>query len=77
MLKHNLGYLAQEYHLLGPHGTLSNLFTAQRYNLVKSGYINATHARDPISLSMPSAEMFSSELRSFQSTRSQIAGFSS
>ena len=70
MLKHNLGYLAQEYHLLGPHGTLSKLFTAQRYNLVKSGYINATHARDPISLSMPSAEMFSSELRSFQSTRS-------
>lgn len=40
------------------HGTLSNLFAAQRYALVKSGYINATHARDPISLSMPSAEMF-------------------
>ena len=48
------------------HTAHSNLFTARRYNLVKSGYINATHARDPISLSMPGAEMFPANYAPFR-----------
>ena len=41
------GILLKKIILSMMHGTLSNLLVAQRYTLVKSGYINATHARDP------------------------------